>query len=116
MSKDSTRTWFQSTFEEEKAMQKSIVKNNYDATAGEESLAHINYPLDNLAVTWSIGIGIGFGFLVFFFCWITFRGILVYGAYRTGDYSFILTELKTDLFLTAGYFGIGGILRKAGFI
>jgi hypothetical protein len=97
-------------------MQKSRVKRNYDTAVGEESLAHLIYPLDNLAVTWSIGIGIGFGFLVFFFCWITYRGILVYGAYRTGDYPFIMTELKTDLFLTAAYFGIGGILRKAGYI
>jgi hypothetical protein len=72
--------------------------------------------MDNLAVTWSIGFGIGFGFLVFFFCWVAYRGILVYGAYRSGDYAFILTELKNDLFLTAAYFGIGGILRKAGYI
>jgi hypothetical protein len=78
------------------------------------ALAYRN--LDKLAITWSVGIGIGYAFLIFVTCWIGYRCLLVWGAYRLGDYAFIVTELKTDLLIGAVYFGIAGILRKTGYI
>ena len=72
--------------------------------------------MDKLALTWSIGIGIGYAFLVALIFWIGYRCFLIYGAYRAGDPVFIATELKTDILIGVGYFGIAGLLREAGYI
>jgi hypothetical protein len=97
-------------------MQKSTKTGIMQDRNRRESVALAYRNMDKLAITWSIGIGIGYAFLIFFICWIGYRCILVWGAYRAGDYLFIVTELKTDLLIGAGYFGIAGILRKAGYI
>ena len=68
--------------------------------------------MDNLALIWSIGIGIGYTFLVAFICWIGYRCFLVYLAYMNGDVPFIANELKIDMLISAAYFGIAIILRK----
>ena len=60
--------------------------------------------MDKLALTWSIGIGVGYAFLVSFICWIGYRCFLIYTAYQTGDFLFIVTELKTDLFISTRIF------------
>jgi len=97
-------------------MQKSFGKSSIQDPSGEEPVALGCHTMDRLAVTWCIGIGIGYAFLVSFIVWIAYRCLLVYGAYRAGNYPFILTEMKTDLLISAGYFGIAAILRKAGYI
>ncbi|MFZ1128117.1 hypothetical protein [Methanoregula sp.] len=97
-------------------MKKSTDMGNIQDRPGEEPVA-LAYPtLDRLALAWSIGIGIGYVFLISFICWIGYRCFLIYGAYRAGDNSFIVAELKTDVLISAAYFGIAGILRKAGYI
>jgi hypothetical protein len=40
----------------------------------------------------------------------------MYIAHCAGDNSFIMAELKTDVLISAVYFDIVGILRKAGYI
>jgi hypothetical protein len=97
-------------------MKKSTDKSNIQDKPGEEPVALAYHTLDNLALTWSIGIGIGYAFLISFICWIGYRCFLIYGAYRAGDNSFIVAELKTDVLISTAYFGIAGILRKAGYI
>jgi len=97
-------------------MQTRVEKIGTTDPGGEEPAAPLYRHMDRLAVTWCIGIGIGYAFLVSFTCWIAYRCLLVYGAYHAGDYPFIITELKTDLLIGAGYFGSAGILRKGGYI
>jgi len=97
-------------------MQKITEQSCIDDQCRKEPVALVNRNIDKLALTWSIGIGIGYAFLVSFICWIGYRCFLIYNAYRIGDYPFIISELKTDLLIGAGYFGIAGILRKTGYI
>ncbi len=97
-------------------MQKSSNECNYQDHIDREPVALFSQTLDKLAFTWSVGIGIGYAFLISFFCWIAYRCFLVYSAYRAGDYLFITNEIKTDVFISAGYFGIAMILRKKGYI
>ena len=97
-------------------MQKSTEQNCIQDRCGQEPAALVNRNMDRLALTWSIGIGIGYAFLAFFICWIGYRCFLIYGAYLAGDYPSIISELKTDLLISAGYFGVAGILRKTGYI
>jgi hypothetical protein len=97
-------------------MQKSSRESNLQDLESGEPVALATHAMDKLALTWSIGIGIGYAFLVSFICWIGYRCFLVYNAYRAGDFSFIVTELKTDLLISAAYFGIAIILRKKGYI
>ncbi len=97
-------------------MQKSRGENNHKDLSGGEPVALVSQTIDKLALTWSIGIGIGYAFLIFFVFWIGYRCFLIYGAYQAGDYTFIASELKTDLLISAGYFGIAILLRKMGSI
>ncbi|HVP97009.1 hypothetical protein [Methanoregula sp.] len=86
-----------------------------DANPGKpESL--VVQVLDNLALIWSIGIGIGYAFLVAFVCWIGYRCFLIYHAYVNGDMVFIIEEMRIDLLITAVYFGVAAILRRKGII
>jgi hypothetical protein len=82
----------------------------------EKQGALISWNMDKLALTWCIGIGIGCALCLTFIFWIAYRCFFLYSAYQAGNYPFILTELKTDLLISAGYFGIAGILRKMGYI
>ncbi len=97
-------------------MQKSSNECNYQDRVDQEPVALVSQTLDKLALTWSIGIGIGYAFLVSFICWIVYRCFLIYSVYRAGDYSFIVNEIKTDTLISAGYFGIAIILRRKGYI
>jgi hypothetical protein len=97
-------------------MQKHSNEYNYHDRVEEEPVALVSHTLDKLAFTWSVGIGIGYAFLVFFICWIVYRCFLIYNAYRGGDYLFIVNEIKTDLLISAGYFGIAIILRTKDYI
>ena len=89
---------------------------NYQTTEISEPVALVSRTMDNLALTWSIGIGIGYAFLISFICWIIYRCFLIWNAYMNGDIPFVLSELKTDLLISAGYFGIAAVLRKKGII
>jgi hypothetical protein len=82
----------------------------------EKHGALIGWNMDKLAFIWCIGIGIGCALLLTFMFWIAYRCFSLYSAYQAGNYPFILTELKTDFLISAGYFGIAGILRKMGYI
>jgi hypothetical protein len=81
-----------------------------------EPVALVTLNMDNLALTWSIGIGIGYIFLISLICWIGYRCFLIYHAGLAGDYTFITTELGTDLIIIAAYFSIAIILRKMEYI
>ncbi|ABS56912.1 hypothetical protein Mboo_2398 [Methanoregula boonei 6A8] len=81
-----------------------------------EPAALVARTMDTLALTWSIGIGIGYLFLISLICWIGYRCFLVYHAGISGDYPFITAELGTDLLIVAAYFGIALVLRKMGYI
>jgi Leu/Phe-tRNA-protein transferase len=72
--------------------------------------------MDRLAVTWSVGIAIGYAFLISLTCWIAYRVFLVYNAFHAADYAFVVSEVKNDLLICAGYFGVAGVLRYAGHI
>jgi len=93
-------------------MQELYRENTEIATGDPAALVHP--PLDNLALIWSIGIGIGYAFLITFIAWIGYRCFLVYGAYVAGNYPFIFNELQNDLLISAGYFGVALVLRKTG--
>ena len=54
-------------------MQKSSNECNYQDRVDQEPVALVSQTLDKLALTWSIGIGIGYAFLVSFICWIVYR-------------------------------------------
>jgi len=81
---------------------------------GNEPVELVSKTIDPMALTWSIGIGIGYAFLIFLTIWIGYRCFLVYSAYQAGDFSSIVTEVKTDLLIICGYFGIAFVLRKTG--
>lgn len=86
-----------------------------DAANGEPD-ALVARTMDKLALTWSVGIGIGYLFLISLICWIGYRCFLVYHAGISGDNSFISAEMGTDLFIITAYFGIALVLRKMGYI
>ena len=97
-------------------MQESSHESNLQDLDSGEPVALASRTMDKLALIWSIGIGVGYAFLVSFICWIGYRCFLIYTAYQTGDFPFIVTELKTDLFIGTVYFGIAIILQKTGYI
>ena len=97
-------------------MQADPYESNLQDPGMEETVVLVSHTMDKLALTWSIGIGIGYAFLVSFICWIGYRCFLIYTAYQAGDFPFIVTELKTDFFISAVYFGIAIILQKTGYI
>jgi hypothetical protein len=97
-------------------MQTRSHESNFQDPGAGEPVALVSHSIDKLALTWSVGIGIGYAFLVAFICWIGYRCFLIYNAYLTGNFPFIVTELKTDLLISAAYFGIAFVLRKKGYI
>jgi len=70
--------------------------------------------MDTIAITWSIGIGIGYLFLVGLIIWISYRCFLVWSAFQIHDIVSVMTEIKIDVVIIVAYFGIGGALMKAG--
>jgi hypothetical protein len=97
-------------------MQKRPLKLTIQDQGSGEPVALVARNMDKLALTWSIGIGIGYIFLVSLICWIGYRCFLICHAGLAGDYPFITAELGTDLIIIAAYFGIAIILRKLGYI
>ena len=97
-------------------MQANPPKVNLQEQGREDLAALIPRNMDNLALTWSIGIGLGYVFLIAFACWIGYRCFLVCHAFMIGDIPSIMEELKTDLLICAGYLGIAILLRKKGII
>jgi len=72
--------------------------------------------MDRLALTWSVGISIGYLFLCGLIVWIAYRCFLAWTAYQAGNVDAVLAELKMDVLISAGYFGIAGILMKTGYL
>ena len=97
-------------------MQKKATGSSFPDTGSEEPAAMTYRAMDNLAVTWSIGIGIGYAFLAGFIVWIAYRCFLVWTAYQAGDYPAIVSELQMDVLISVVYFGIGGVLMKAEYL
>jgi len=97
-------------------MQARSHEGKYQIAEISEPVVLVPLTIDNLALTWSIGIGIGYAFLISFICWIIYRCLLIWNAYTCGDIPFVLSELKTDLLISAGYFGIAAVLRKKGIL
>jgi hypothetical protein len=65
-------------------MQKSTKTGIVQDQSREKSVMLAYRNMDNLAIVWSVGIGIGYAFLVFFTFWIGYRCVLIWGAYRGG--------------------------------
>jgi|GEM_PF-1534007 len=97
-------------------MQENTTEGSFPDTGAEEPAVLTYRAMDNLAVTWSIGIGIGYAFLAGFIAWIAYRCFLVWSEYQAGNYPAIMGELQMDLLISVVYFGIGGILMKAGYL
>jgi len=89
---------------------------NIQEQGSGEPVVVVARTMDKLALTWSIGIGIGYVFLVSLICWIGYRCFLLYHAGLSGNYPFITTEIGTDLLIIAAYFGIAIVLRKMGYL
>jgi len=97
-------------------MEEVFPDNPYPDADGEKS-GSVNFQaLDNLALLWSIGIGIGYAFLITFVFWIGYRCFLIWHAYMSGDVLFIIEELRTDLLISTVYFGVAALLRKKGIL
>ncbi len=117
MSVGSTRMCYVNISDQDKKMlQPNVETVGIKNIISEKQGALICWNMDKLAFTWCIGIGFGCALLVTIIFWIAYHCFSLYSAYQAGNYPFILTELKTDFLISAGYFGIAGILRKVGYI
>jgi len=65
----------------------------------------------SLVLLWSAGIGTAYAVLIVFLCWMGYRAVLMYAAYRNGDFDFIRMELTGYAAFTGIYFGAALLLR-----
>jgi len=72
--------------------------------------------IEPLVFWWALGVAIAYLFLIGLISWLVFQGILLLGAYGTGNFSYIDWKLSRYALIAVVYFAIGCFLRLIHFI